>query len=234
MKLLLQNEREFDETKKKTLIVSPHADDEVLGCFGYIDKEVKKGNIVDVVLMAVGSYKKYNDEFIEEETKIEEVKSCHAFLGIRKTMIYSDKESQLEQLKHKDIVSFFDEILKEEYDTVFIPYPSNHIDHQITYNTVSASLRLKEGKRTESEIYIYEYPFIGHFDDIQGGAVYLEMTVQDLERKNMAFRFYKSQQKRPPSPLNYEGIATLSRMRGMEAGIRYAEKYYLQKKIIRK
>lgn len=47
-----------------------------------------------------------------------------------------------------------------------------------------------------------------------------------------AFYKYESQVKRNPSPLNMEGISTLARMRGMEIGVGYAEKFYLRHKII--
>ena len=45
---------EHKENARKTLVISPHADDEVLGCGAYIDRETSTGNIVDVLIMAVG------------------------------------------------------------------------------------------------------------------------------------------------------------------------------------
>lgn len=230
--IILENERSFEKSTRKTLVIAPHADDEVLGCFGFMDKEAKAGNIVDVIIMAVGSYESYAGVNTPPEDKIEEVKSCHAFLGVRNTLIFSDKESKLDTIPQSEIVAFFDETLKNEYDTIFIPYPSRHIDHQVTYNTALASLRLKEGKKPESEVYLYEYPFVHNFDNIEGGAVYLELSVNDINRKSNAFHKYKSQVKKKPSPLNHHGIATLCSMRGMEAGLPYAEKYYLQTKVI--
>ena len=228
----IENVRTYEKSKKKTLVIAPHADDEVLGCFGYIDKEAKAGNIVDVIIMAVGSYESYGGTNTPAEDKIEEIKSVQAFIGVRNVTIFSDKESKLDTIPQSEIVAFFDEVLKEEYDTIFIPYPSRHIDHQVTYNTALASLRLKESKKPETEVYLYEYPFIQNFDNIQGGAVYLEMSIDDVQRKTTCFYKYKSQVKKLPSPLNQQGVSIFLAMRGIEAGLPYAEKYYLQTKII--
>lgn len=223
---------EHKENARKTLVISPHADDEVLGCGAYIDKETSTGNIVDVLIMAVGPYVAYSGKETPSEEKLEEVKLCHHKLGVRKSMVFCPAESRLDTIPQNEIVSMLDQILKEGYDTVFIPYPSRHADHQVTFNCAMASLRLKEGKQPESEVYLYEYPFVHNFDNIQGGAVYLPMTINDLNRKIANFQIYKSQVKKSPSPLNATGISTLAQMRGMEAGLRFAEKYYLQTKIL--
>ena len=39
---------------KSTLIIAPHADDEVLGCGGFIWKQTNEKKIVDVVVVALG------------------------------------------------------------------------------------------------------------------------------------------------------------------------------------
>lgn len=138
---------EHKENARKTLVISPHADDEVLGCGAYIDKETSTGNIVDVLIMAVGPYVAYSGKETPSEEKLEEVKLCHHKLGVRKSMVFCPAESRLDTIPQNEIVSILDQILKEGYDTVFIPYPSRHADHQVTFNCAMASLRLKEGKQ---------------------------------------------------------------------------------------
>lgn len=229
---LILNQYFTKEAAKKTLVISPHADDEILGCFAYIENEIQKGNIVDVIIMGVSQYSTYGGKQIKMQEKIDEIDNCHKSIGIRRSIIYSNMESVLDTIPQSQIVKFFDDILKENYDTVFIPYKSRHIDHIVTYNTALASLRLKEGKKPEKEVYLYEYPFIGNFDIVEGGAVFLPMNEQQLQRKIRTFEIYKSQLKKSPSPLNKSGITTLSRMRGMEIGEEFAEKYYLQTKIL--
>lgn len=143
MKPLKVSQYSSVENKKKTLIISPHADDEILGCYGYIDNEIQKGNIVDIIIMGVSNLPTYGGNEINIQQKIDEIEKCHKTIGVRKSIILSDMESRLNEIPEYQIVGFFDEVLKEGYDTVFIPYKSRHVDHVTTHNTAMASLRLK-------------------------------------------------------------------------------------------
>lgn len=211
----------------RTLIIAPHADDEVLGCGNFMLK-----NKTDVLIMCVGSYTNYLGEKLDAADKMTEIENCHKYLGVENTYIFSDKEGKLDTIPESEIVKYLDELLSKDYDRVFVPYPSRHIDHRVTYNSAMAAFRLREGKKQEKEIYLYEYPFVRSNDNMVGGGVYLPCTQEDIEKKVEAFLFYKSQTKQKPSPLNREGIFTLAKMRGMEIGYEYAEKYYLQTLIL--
>lgn len=216
----------------KILVISPHADDEVLGCGAYIMDKSKQGHQVDVVIVTVGSYINFAGNKQSREQKLEEIKKCHKFMGVSNTEIWFEQESLLDTIPERDLVKRIDDKLNEEYDQVFIPYKSNHVDHKAIYEACLASFRLKDSKRVEKEVYLYEYPFINGYDKIEGGAVYFPITDKMLKDKIKAFYFYQTQVKKAPSPLNEEGIETLSKMRGMEVGVKYAEKYYLRHKIL--
>lgn len=216
------------------LVISPHADDEVLGCGAYIMRMAEQGHKVDVVIGCVGNYVNSLGVDQDPNQKKAEIMRCHQFMGVNDTQVLWNLESRLDTLPESEVVATIDGILNQKkYDQVFIPYRSNHVDHKVLHDSCLASLRLKAGRPMETEVYFYEYPFITGYDQISGGAVYHEMTEKELDNKVRAFQFYESQIKEFPSPLNREGITTLSRMRGMEAGLKYAEKFYLRHVIIR-
>lgn len=217
---------------KKILIIAPHADDEVLGVGGYMLREVEEGSEITVVIMAIGEYIDYNGLKCNPEKKKIEVDVCHQYLGVKRTIVYTDQESKLDTIPESHIVKFLDFIIKDGFDEIFLPYPSRHVDHKVTFNAGMAALRLREGKKPEKRVFLYEYPFINGLDNIDGGCVYCSLTNEQLEDKIEAFSFYKSQIKEFPSPLNANGITTLAKMRGMEAGLHLAEKFYLQRMII--
>lgn len=212
----------------KTLIIAPHVDDEVLGCGVTMLKDD-----CDVVIMAIGNYQKYGHR---EHTTVfdrkQEMLEMHEYLGVKNTTVLTNLEGKLDTLPESELVSKLDAILLSNYDRIFIPYPSLHIDHQVTYRVALAAMRLREGKQQESQVLVYEYPFINTFDTTPTGCVYLPHTQDELESKIEAFAFCKSQIKESPSPLNAYGIETLARMRGMEIGTEFAEKYYLHKMIL--
>jgi LmbE family N-acetylglucosaminyl deacetylase len=211
----------------KNLIIAPHADDEVLGCGNFMLK-----NKCDVLIMGVSSYVNFKGDYILASDKMKEIAACHKFLGVGETFIFSEKEGHLDSLPEYEIVTYLDDLLKSNYDRIFLPYPSRHIDHRVTYNAVMAALRLREGKPQEKEVYLYEYPFVQTTDALTSGGVYLPCTLLELEQKIDAFMFYVTQTKQKPSPLNPDGIKTLAKMRGMEMGFDYAEKYYLHSYIL--
>jgi len=62
---------------ERLLIIAPHADDEILGCFGLIDFIKKNGGKVYVQVMTLGGYSKLGAKKItKEKWKAEFLKVC--------------------------------------------------------------------------------------------------------------------------------------------------------------
>ena len=53
--------------KERLLVISPHADDEVLGCYGLIKKIKDNGGEVFVQILSLGGYKKIEGNKITTE-----------------------------------------------------------------------------------------------------------------------------------------------------------------------
>ena len=140
---------------KKILIVAPHADDEVLGCYGWIKKSVSRGYQVDIAIMCLGDSVRYSGEPDLKSVRIKEVAEVHSELGVKNTFVFSDKDGYLNTIPLIKIVGFLDNLLKEEYDTILAPFASHHQDHQITLKAVESATRLKEGKRKDPELILY-------------------------------------------------------------------------------
>jgi LmbE family N-acetylglucosaminyl deacetylase len=210
----------------KTLVISPHADDEALGCGVWMQR-----NECDVVIMALGDYKRYDGKPSNANGRRAEIRKCHDFLNVNKTIILTELDGRLDTVSQSELVGYLDEIMQNEYEAILFPYPSRHIDHQVTYNVTLAALRLRAGKKMESLALMYEYPFITGFDKL-GGGVFLQATEKEMESKIHAFELNASQIKERPCPLNADGIMRLAKFRGMECGTDYAEKFYLHHQIL--
>lgn len=205
----------------KTLIVAPHSDDEVLGCSVWMQRHE-----CDVVVMAIGDYQRYDKQTSDPQGRMQEMLNAHGFLKVNNSHVLTNLDGKLDTISQSYLVQKIDEILMNGYEAVLYPYPSRHIDHIVTNQVVNACLRLRSGKQMERYALMYEYPFINTMDFF-GGGVYLQATKAEMDKKVQAFNLHKSQIKELPSPLNPEGIYTLAKMRGMECGSQYAEKYYL-------
>jgi len=199
---------------KKILIVSPHIDDEILGCGGLMAKDDVVADIVNVT---------YTEERLNEQDEMLErlgkIKTTGRYNLLKKFDGLLDTTARL------DLTTALDNIIgNKTYDAMYIPYRSHHQDHQFVYDSCMAAIRLKQS-RPVPLVALYEYPFV-QSDVPSTGAWYLNIE-DTIDKKVHAFEANKSQVKKSPSPLNENGIRTLARMRGMECGLEYAEKYYL-------
>lgn len=208
---------------KKILILSPHADDEILGCGGYMLKEIAQGAQVHVVYGTIGG----DDVRQNFDERMAETKAVAAAVGFTFDVLYYHRDTLLDTIPARDIITAIDKhIAQFEPDEVFVNYPSNHQDHIKLYECTRTAMRLKEGYMPPF-FALYEYPFISSTDRLNGGTLYLDIT-DCIEQKVELFHLYKSQVKLSPSPLNETGIRSLAAMRGLECGCPFAEKFYIQ------
>lgn len=215
-------------SKKKILVIAPHADDEVLGCGGYLLHESKKGAEIYIMIAVLGgdSAKELQDLRFKELSKVSELLGAKSF-----KVGWFGCDADLESIPKHEIIGLIDHTFDRiKPDEVFFNYSSHHQDHQRLYECTMASLRLREGY-VPKFVALYEYPFVnGSIDTIEGGRFYHDIT-DVINDKVELFKVYESQYKPAPSPLNEEGIKALARIRGLESGCEYAELFYIQKMI---
>ena len=73
-----------------------------------------------------------------------------------------------------------------------------------------------------------KYIFVDPLSLPQGGLMYVDIS-NSINKKLEAFKLYKTQNKKSPSPLTIENIEILAKMRGMQCGKQFAELIYIQK-----
>ncbi|TSI08690.1 PIG-L deacetylase family protein [Lysinibacillus sp. BW-2-10] len=216
--------------KEKILIVAPHADDEVLGCGGLIEKARRFQNEVKVVVGAVGDIvHPHSGEKVTAQTRITELQNALADLGCHDfEVIYKDKDSLLDTIPKREIIMKLDQILDQFKPTmVFIPLPSYHQDHLVLFEACFAALRPKPTQFIKL-IAMYEYPLISwqYRKFWNTGELYLDLT-QTIDQKVNAFLKHKSQQRSSNHLISPESVKKWAEMRGLEIGVPYAEKFYI-------
>ena len=68
--------------KERLLVISPHADDEILGCYGLIKKIKDGGGEVFVQILSLGGYKKIEGNMITKEDWLEELSNVSKILKV--------------------------------------------------------------------------------------------------------------------------------------------------------
>ncbi|MBQ9584872.1 MAG: PIG-L family deacetylase [Muribaculaceae bacterium] len=218
----------MEKHQKTIMVIAPHADDEVLGCGGYLLHQVKQGARVVVVLGTIGGV----NERQNFEMRLAEATQVNKKLGSELFYLFKNKDAMLDTVPSLEITAKLDRYI-EQYrpDEIFINYRSRHQDHIKMYDCAMASMRLKEGYMPKL-IALYEYPFVSDgLDIVRGGKIYHDIT-DNIDEKVALFNLYASQVKDAPSPLNESGIKSLASIRGLECGMKYAEMFYVQKMIL--
>ena len=152
---------------KKILVISPHQDDEVLGCGGSIIKYCKNGDKVHVVYIIAGwsGIPEINSK--QEAIKISEKEARNAckILGVGKAIFMREEDRNISE--SGKIIQKLIKIIREiNPNLIYAPHPEEKdIEHRITYKiTKEASWLSKSpylpdlGDPTKSieAIYLYE------------------------------------------------------------------------------
>lgn len=214
--------------KKKILVLAPHADDEVLGCGGYLLHQAQNGAEIQVVVATIGG----NDIRQNIDIRKREFSSVLHKLNATGLCLFEGLDAMLDTIPSFDLISRIDKIIDDfRPDEVFLSYKSRHQDHIKLYDCALASFRLREGYQPKL-IALYEYPFVEDgLDTVLGGKMYHNIT-DNISDKVELFNLYASQIRRSPSPLNEDGIRKFASFRGIEVGVEYAEMFYIQKMVV--
>lgn len=215
--------------EKKILVIAPHADDEVLGCGGYLLHQKEQGAKIKILIATIGG-EDVRQRF--DERYAEFLAVCTMLDADWAAPLYRDRDAKLDTIPSYNLTRDVDIVCDDfKPDEVFINYRSQHQDHIKLHDCAMASMRLREGYMPKL-VALYEYPFVTDgMDIVKGGKMYHDIS-DNIGGKVELFNLYKSQVRQTPSPLNEKGIRTLAALRGMECGVEYAEKFYIQKMMV--
>lgn len=218
---------------KKTLIIAPHADDEVLGCGGLIAKYSSSVEF-HVALATVGDITFHHaGKVIGAETRKAEFARAMESLGVTSLeVLFEGYESKMDTLPLREIVTKLDNLIRAAQPTaVLIPYPSFHQDHQVVFKAAFAALRPQPHNHVKF-VAMFEYPLIAwNYESLNSSMIYINIT-DTIDRKIEALKCHASQIRPGRHTINPETVALWAEKRGLEVGIQFAEAYRLLKMIV--
>ena len=220
--------------KKKILIISPHADDEILGCGGTISKYNKMGIDISVLILTNANkgapeiFSKNDIQAIRKESK-----SANKFIGTKKLFFENLPGLTLNQYpiyKISELINKYISNIKPEI--VFIPSSNDlHLDHKIIFNASKVSLRFNK-KSSIKKILSYEVLSETEWNENENSFspnYFVKLNESDVNNKVKSFLKYKSQVKKYPHPRSKEVIITLAKVRGSQVFMKYAEAFKVEK-----
>ena len=221
---------------KRTLIITPHFDDETIGCGGLM-ASLSRDNTNRFRIVVVATNKdtfNYNaNRIVSNEERKEEMMEALDILGVgRESFIQLEgfEDGRLDQVDKKSLITQLDNQIKEFRPTaVLFPYSSHHQDHQAVFQASVAALRPTVDTNYIKLKAMYEYPYVNSWSSNlnPNSKLYYPLNPDDMMKKEEALRAYRSQLVRDERDiLNVSSIMTLAQVRGKEIGVHYAEAFY--------
>jgi LmbE family N-acetylglucosaminyl deacetylase len=193
------------------LVISPHIDDEVLGCGGSIDDRTF------VLECGVDDF-----HIVPRQERINELEAAQKLLGFEYRILDN-------VVNHYEVTNLIqgitDSINFIKPKEIYIPYPSYNQDHQEVYRAAMIALRPHDLNYFVPRVFVYEETQVVLWDNshnINGlfkPNYYREI---DIERKLAAYRCLKSQVR---SFRSAEFLQEIAQLRGRQSGKKYAEAF---------
>jgi LmbE family N-acetylglucosaminyl deacetylase len=219
---------------KNVLILSPHADDEILGCGGFISKYSKQNYNINVLILT-NANKGAPEIYSTKEIKLirNEAKIANNLIGTKKLFFENLPAINLNNYPVYKITNIINKyILDINPEIVLIPSKNDiHDDHKIIFKAAKISMRPNKISNLKK---ILSYEVLSETEWNEEGKsfnpnYFVRLKKSDINNKVKAFLKYRSQVKKFPHPRSKEAIINLSRVRGSQAFIEYAEAFKVEK-----
>ena len=218
----------------KSLVISPHPDDEVLGAGGTLFKRKKssKSNLLYWIIVTRLKRNSPKKIILKREKEIEKVSKSFGFKKVFQLNFYS---TELDSTSKKKLISNFSEIFNEvKPDELFVPHFSDvHSDHKIVAEVISTctkNFRFSFIKK------ILAYEVISETDfNLDRKKIFFPNYYEDiskfLTKKKNVMKIYKSEIKNFPFPRSIKAIDALAKLRGSQIGKNAAESFEVLREI---
>ena len=217
----------------KVLVISPHPDDETLGCGGTLIRHKKEGDEIHWLIMtSVNSSEKKIHSVKEKE--IEEVSKAYNFDSTSRTKFLT---SELDSAPRKEIIQVISKVFEEiQPNYLYLPFKNDiHSDHSIVFDAAASctkSFRYPYVKK----VMIYETISETEFSirpDREQFKPNLWIDISDyIDEKIEIMSLYESEIGKEPFPRSEQNIRSLAKFRGSTVGALSAEAFILLKEII--
>jgi len=197
----------------KNLIFSPHVDDELLGCFSFLNKST---HVIETGV----------DEFhvVNREERLIELDKLASHCGFT----YSVLDNDVNRYDLKDLIDQYeDAVNKYKPELALLPYPSYNQDHRAVYDAGLVALRHHDTNFFVNKVLVFEQPHSYIWDynhDISGAFKPNYYNPLDIEDKLFSYNLLQSQVRGHRSP---EILKSLSKMRGYQSQMDYAEAFQI-------
>ncbi len=202
----------------RTIVISPHIDDEVLGCASVLNSNtliVECGVDEERVVPNWGA--------VDRSIRLKELDNvCNV---TRAKSIVLSESNKVNNYELRNLLPEFEKIInKFTPDEIFIPHPSYNQDHREVYEAVLTALRPHDINHFVKRVVVYEQPHVFLWNNNANEFKPNYFTELDIEKKIKLYSLISSQVR---EFRGFETIKALAHLRGKQSGYKYAEAFQI-------
>ncbi len=221
--------------KNKVLVCVAHSDDETFGCGGTIAKHVSKGDKVYCISFTDGVSSRKNTKLSDIKKREISKNKASKILGFKwvktKTVFEDNKLSFNNLLDITKIIEISKKKIKP--NIIYTHFADDlNIDHRVVAEATLTAFR--PIKNNFEKIFSFEVPSATdyrYFKKKQFNPNFINDITKFWKIKKRAILAYKKELQKFPNSRSLHGIETLSKYRGSQNGLNYAEGFVLVKEI---
>ena len=211
------------------LIISPHPDDEVIGCGALISQASKKGCNVHVEYITTGITRQLVTGSTSSIEREREIKAVSEYAGFTYGIMFKDAYfCLLDTLPQKELIDNIEDLVaKIKPRIVCIPFSDSYNqDHRAVYHACITSFRPvpQHVRHMPSMILEYEEPYSWTTGNNFTPNFYLDASNSIREKCHM-MSLHSSQDRPEPFPRATSLLEARLKIRGSEIGTSAAEAY---------
>lgn len=219
----------------RILIFAAHPDDDILGCGGLIAKRIESGAEIKVVFFGEGTSCRYNnpgDRRMDREKKKRNAAGIEALnsLGVKDYIFHNLPCGRLNQVPQIEINKLMEIEIQNFLPSIIFTHSANdaNSDHRIVNACTMVATRPLPN-RAIPQVFSYEVlsSTEWNFNSLFKPTYFVNLDQKHITAKLNAMSFYKTEIHDFPHPRSFQGIETLARYRGMQAGYQFAEAFSL-------
>ncbi len=191
----------------RALIFSPHIDDEVLGCFSFLNPNTH---------VLYGGVEQRPT--IPRSQRIAELEDSAKHLGFSWTLL----DNTVNQYAVADLIEPMEVLIDQHQpQTVLLPEPSYNQDHRAFYEAALVATRPHDTHQLVPEVFVFEQPHSIMWPHTQQPEPTVFIPI-NIEHKLAAYSRYSSQVREHRSP---DTVAALAALRGAQIMVSHAEAF---------
>lgn len=224
--------------KKRVLVIVAHSDDESFGCGGLIKKLSLKKNTVKVISFTDGISARKNKKKGEIEERKKSSINASKILGFKWLAQYNYPDNELDKINLLQIIQKIEEHKKKFKPHIVVTHNFSdlNIDHRKIAEGTLTAFRPEPNEILEKFL-TFEIPSATDFRVLKNKKNFIPNYFVNIKNvinyKLDAIKCYRKEIKKYPHSRSIGGIKNLNKIRGNQAGLKYAEAFEIIRKIER-